>query len=140
MSEMSVEQSAGCILIDRSVGGPRALLIRVRAHGFELPKGHVEEGETPEEAALRELREETGIESEVEIGPEVGAIEYEFPHNGKWRKKRVLFFAAVPKEVIRMAERPERTRELRWVTLHELQDIQLVSENLRLIIAGALHG
>lgn len=41
------------------------LLIRDRMGYWVFPKGHLDEGETPEQAALREVREETGIEGEV---------------------------------------------------------------------------
>ncbi|WP_018465102.1 NUDIX hydrolase [Calidithermus timidus] len=41
------------------------LLIRDRMGYWVFPKGHLDEGESPEQAALREVREETGIEGEV---------------------------------------------------------------------------
>jgi 8-oxo-dGTP pyrophosphatase MutT (NUDIX family) len=126
------------VLADRSGSEPRALLIRVRAHGFELPKGHVEEGETPEEAAIRELREETGLVSAVMVGRKIGAIEYSFPWEGAWINKQVVFFRVSAEEAPLFDPMPERTREMRWVTADELSDIQLVSEDLRPIILGAL--
>jgi 8-oxo-dGTP pyrophosphatase MutT (NUDIX family) len=133
-----IEISAGCVLIDRFGDEPRALLIRVRAHGYELPKGHLEAGETPEQAALRELREETGIESAVEVGAEVGMIEYSFPGEGRWIRKQVRFFAAACTELPRFGDRPPRTHDLRWVMRAELADVHLVSGNLRPIIEKAL--
>jgi 8-oxo-dGTP pyrophosphatase MutT (NUDIX family) len=45
-----------------------------------FPKGHVERGETPAEAALRETEEEAGVDGDL-LGP-VGALEYE------WGRKR----------------------------------------------------
>ncbi len=58
--------TADCVVFD---GGGRLLLIK-RAHQpfkgkFALPGGFVEIGETVEAAALRELREETGVEGEI---------------------------------------------------------------------------
>ncbi|MFM7597425.1 MAG: NUDIX domain-containing protein, partial [Actinomycetota bacterium] len=63
------ETSAGGLVIDRSQGSPHAVLIaRFDRRGrlvWSLPKGHLEGNETPEQAALREVREETGIEALV---------------------------------------------------------------------------
>ena len=50
------------------VEGDRILLIKTHfanRDNYELPGGRIEEGETPEEAAIRELFEETGIKGEV---------------------------------------------------------------------------
>ena len=54
---------------------------------WSLPKGHIEEGETPEQAAIREVQEETGIESE--IARELGVIDFWFMAGGKRIHKTV---------------------------------------------------
>ena len=61
------ETSAGGFVLDRRVRPPRAALIaRHDRHGhlvWSLPKGHLEAGETTEDAAVREVWEETGIDA-----------------------------------------------------------------------------
>lgn len=57
---------------------------------WSLPKGHIEEGETPEQAALREVAEETGIESE--ISKSLGVIDFWFMAGGKRIHKTVHHF------------------------------------------------
>ena len=55
--QMKEEKSAGgIVLLDE-----KALILRRFSGDWVLPKGHIEEGETPEIAAMREVREETGI-------------------------------------------------------------------------------
>ncbi len=67
-------------MVDRSGGGPRAALIaRADRRGrllWSLPKGHLEDGETAEEAAVREVEEETGIRGEL-MRP-LGTLDYWF--------------------------------------------------------------
>ena len=58
---MRIEHSAGAVLYTVVSGEPRYVLVTERSGYASLPKGHLEEGETPAQAALREIREETGI-------------------------------------------------------------------------------
>ena len=57
---------------------------------WSLPKGHIEEGETPEVAAIREVAEETGITSE--ITKSLGVIDFWFMAGGKRIHKTVHHF------------------------------------------------
>jgi len=58
----------------------RIAVVRQRHHVWSLPKGHVEDGEKPVEAAIREIREETGLRK-VDLVRELGS--YERPKIGK---------------------------------------------------------
>ncbi|MBO0767852.1 MAG: NUDIX domain-containing protein [Solirubrobacterales bacterium] len=55
-----------------------------------LPKGHAESGETPQEAALREVREEAGVKGK--LGPEIGHVTYHYERKKKMRYKQVTFY------------------------------------------------
>ena len=57
---------------------------------LRLPKGIVEPGETPEQAAVREVGEETGLEAEV-VAP-LSTVSYDYDENGTVVSKRVHFF------------------------------------------------
>jgi len=90
------EVSAGGLVIDTT--GALGLLIgrydqkdsgRTRVL-WSLPKGHIEEGETPEQAAIREVAEETGITSE--ITKSLGVIDFWFMAGGKRIHKTVHHF------------------------------------------------
>jgi 8-oxo-dGTP pyrophosphatase MutT (NUDIX family) len=87
---MSVEhhRSAGGLVID----GRRILLISTQAgRRWQLPKGHIEEGETPQQAAVREVREETGVTGRVVAS--LPGIEYWFVEKGGRRvHKEVDYF------------------------------------------------
>jgi len=90
------EVSAGGLVIDST--GTKGLLIGRRDLKdqsrerllWSLPKGHIEEGETPEQAAIREVQEETGIESE--ISRELGVIDFWFMAGGNRIHKTVHHF------------------------------------------------
>lgn len=86
--KLRVVLAAGGVLWRRNGGSVRIALIRRNRYGEEwsLPKGKLEEGESFEMAALREVLEETCCEAS--IGGFVGAVDY---YAGK-RPKVVLFY------------------------------------------------
>lgn len=130
------EVSAGCALVRE---GGDVLVIRVRAAGYELPKGGIEWDELPEEAALRELREEAAVASPVEPAGELGHLDYEIGEGADRHTKRVRYFRGKPSGAseLELGPLPARTRERCWVTHAELAELPLVSEDLRRILLAA---
>jgi 8-oxo-dGTP pyrophosphatase MutT (NUDIX family) len=81
-------RSAGGLVVQ----GSRILLISTQSgRRWQLPKGHIEAGETPEQTAVREVCEETGVTGRV-VAPLPG-VEYWFIERGQRRvHKRVDYF------------------------------------------------
>jgi ADP-ribose pyrophosphatase YjhB (NUDIX family) len=88
------EYSAGGLVVDLDGEVPRGALIgrtdKVGRLLWSLPKGHIEEGETAEQAAVREVAEETGINGEI-LG-ELGTIDFWFVADGRRIHKTVRHF------------------------------------------------
>lgn len=85
-----VERAAGGLVVRGEPGALEVLMI-ADAHGkLAFPKGHLEPGETWEEAAVREITEETGIEAEV-LAP-LGRVQYSIKRDGEDVRKEVRLF------------------------------------------------
>lgn len=86
---------------------------------WSLPKGHVEHGETAEEAAAREIEEETGIRARL-LAP-LGSIDYWFVFAGRRIHKTVhhFVFEAVGGE---LSDHDAEIDAVEWVPLIEVGD------------------
>ncbi len=101
-----------------------------------LPKGHVDAGETPLQAAVREVREETGLQ--VELIAELGEVRYWYTRGARRIAKSVAFY------LFRYlngdpADHDEEIEEARWIPLQQAQEsLSYVGEREMIAKAAAL--
>jgi len=109
--------------VDRTEGAPRVALIgRVDRRGrllWSLPKGHVEAGETHEDAAVREVEEETGIRGRVLAA--LGTIDYWFVAEDRRIHKTVHHYL-LEASGGELSDEDIEVDEVAWVPLTELRD------------------
>lgn len=115
------ETSAGGLVVDAA--REHAVLIgRLDRHGkllWSLPKGHIEDGETVEQTALREVKEETGISARVLLP--LGTIDYWFVAERRRVHKTVHHFLleAVGGE---LSDEDVEVTEVAWVPVEQLEN------------------
>jgi 8-oxo-dGTP pyrophosphatase MutT (NUDIX family) len=122
-------KTAPARVLERSAGGVVvrgeemvAIVPRRRAADgskvLALPKGHIDEDETPLEAAQREVREETGLVGEPLC--ELGEARYWYRRDGRTIPKSVSFFLFSYRSGD-VADHDEEVEEARWIELAEAQ-------------------
>ena len=130
------EISAGGLVIDQN--GKKGLLIGRIDHKdpsgqrilWSLPKGHIEEGETPEIAALREVAEETGIESAIERS--LGVIDFWFMAGGNRIHKTVHHYLFRETGGV-LAPQESEVDEVGWFPLSEIIELLAYPDEKKLI-------
>lgn len=101
---------------------------------WSLPKGHIEPGETAEQAAVREVEEETGIIGRV-VAP-LGTIDFWFVAEDRRVHKTVHHFLmrALGGE---LSDSDVEVAEVAWVPLHELEARLAYADERRLLRRAA---
>jgi 8-oxo-dGTP pyrophosphatase MutT (NUDIX family) len=119
------------VVVRRNDGGTQVLLVhRPRYDDWSFPKGKAHEGESDEDCALREVREETGLE--CKLGPELPTASY----TSKGRPKRVRYWLM---ERFAGEFAPHReVDEIAWLGLAETGE-QLTYEHDRSLLESVEH-
>jgi ADP-ribose pyrophosphatase YjhB (NUDIX family) len=116
-----IEESAGGVVVRELEGVPHMLIIRDPYEKWGLPKGHSEKGESLQEAALREVSEETGL-SDLELGPELVTIDWRFRTRGTLIHKFATFYLMFSRLGDPVPERAEGITEAKWVRLDKAHE------------------
>jgi 8-oxo-dGTP pyrophosphatase MutT (NUDIX family) len=121
-------KQAGAIVVRAGKTGPRILLVTARRNpdNWIFPKGHVEVGETLRDAAVREAREEAGVEGKVIAF--AGRMSFDFGEHSY----RVSYF------IVRTEDAGEERegRQLRWLKYKQALK-RLTFEETQELLRGA---
>lgn len=105
---------------------------------WQLPKGLVENGETPESAAVRETLEEAGIEGEVEAPLDKIEYWYAGPHEGqRVRFHKIVHFFLLRYKSGDVEQHDFEVNEARWVTLRDAASMLSFSSEKKILEIAA---
>ena len=124
------EFSCGGVILD----GRKVLLVQVKnlkgKKIWTFPKGHIEAGETPRQAALREVLEETGYKAAI-IRPMI-RVKYAFTFQGNYIKKMVQWY--LMKKLGRIGKHDaSEILSIRWVSLLKAHELVQYPSDVRLV-------
>ncbi len=129
---MTYEKSCGGIVYRKFHGNTEILLIKhIKSGYWSFPKGHVEAGETEEETAKREIKEETNIDVFIDTGFRETVVY----SPRKDARKEVVYFAARARN-FDYAPQPQEISDVRWVEIGQAHNL-LAYDNDKLIVNKA---
>ena len=91
---------------------------------WEFPGGKIEAGETPEEALIREIREE--LAAEIEVGPLIQTVEYDYP---AFHLSMDCFWCTLKEKHLTLLE----AEDARWLTIKDLKSVNWLPADWDLI-------
>ena len=129
--EIITEHSAGGVILEDG----RVLLIQMKnlegSKVWTFPKGHLESGETPETAALREVAEETGFE--CEIIRDLYRADYSFTRAGHPVKKDVRWYLMRRRGGDGVVKTPDEIFDMKWCEPEEAKRCLSYPSDLKML-------
>lgn len=134
-SKMPIEKKGGAVVYSIKDGTIYLAFVHDIFGRWTLSKGGIESDETVEQATIREVKEEIGVD--VKIKKEIGFNEYiaSDPEKGKIRRQVIYFLAEAPYEKLKLGK-SGGLDDVRWFSLKELPDLRMYDDILPIITKG----
>jgi N utilization substance protein B len=133
LSKIPVEQKAGALVYSKHDGVLYLAMVHDVFGYWTLSKGGVEAGESVEEGAIREIKEEIGLDITIEVT--LGEVEYIafHPTDGKIRKHVTFFLGKSQYKELELEKGTGGLDKAAWFQLHEVLELTVYDDILPLI-------
>ncbi len=121
IQEIVREPTAGGIVFRHGEKGVEILLIQDAKDRWTIPKGHIEEGETAQQTARREIGEEAGLK-EVDILGWLGKIHFRYRRIDKLVLMTTQIYLVRAKGDTNAIQKEEWMNGIKWFTFHDALD------------------
>jgi N utilization substance protein B len=128
INSLPIEEKAGALIYARDGESFYFAMVHDIFGYWTLSKGGVEPGETAEQAAVREIKEEINLD--ITIKEKIGESQYvaSHPEKGKIRKKVTFFLAESPHVAVTLQNQSGGLDDARWFTLAEVAGLKMYDD------------
>ena len=131
-SQVTSEYSAGGVVYRRNGEGYEFVAVQRARHGdWSLPKGHIEAGESHEQAALREVKEETGIDARI-VSP-IGEVVYFYQRPRQGLTRKTVYHFLMEASSHELCGPNWEVSEARWVPITHADSLLSYENDKRII-------